>query len=113
MRAFCSTEHLNPEAIAAFADGELSRSASRRAMKHMLECPECFQDVLVQRRASARVKACKDDDLRAPDSLVAKLSGLCHEMQPAEPCGEDAHHKERSPIVAAVDATIRALRHRE
>lgn len=113
MRAFCSTEHLNPEAIAAFADGELSRSAARRAMKHIVECPECFQDVLAQRRASARVKACNDDNLRAPDSLVAKLSGLCHEMQSDEAHDEEPHHKERSPLVAAVDATLRALRHRE
>lgn len=113
MRAFCSTEHLNPEAIAAFADGELSRSAARRAMKHMLECPECFQDVLAQRRASARVKACNNDDLRAPDSLVARLSEMRHEMQSVEACDEEPHHKERSPLVAAVDATLRALRHRE
>ena len=113
MRAFCSTEHLNPEAIAAFVDGELSRSAARRAMKHMVECPECFQDVLAQRRASARVKACNNDDLRAPDSLVAKLSGLHHEIPSAEACDEEPQHKERSPLVVAVDAAFRALRHRE
>ena len=35
-KQFSSTEHLSPEAIAAFTDNELSATAARRARSHLM-----------------------------------------------------------------------------
>lgn len=73
---FSSTDHLSPEAVAAYVDNELSTAAYRRAQQHLTQCPECREDVAVQRGAAQRVRELCEEDVRAPSSLVAKLSGL-------------------------------------
>lgn len=102
-RSFCSTEHLHPEAVAAFVDGELSSGAVRRARLHMLQCEECLRDVVAQRRASARVRECNDDSLKAPASLLQKLTKLCAEADSLGP-----QVAEPSPL----ELKLRALRKR-
>ena len=75
-RHFSSTDHLSPEAVAAYVDNELSTAAYRRAQQHLAQCPECQDEVAAQRGASERVRGSCGEDVRAPSSLVAKLSGL-------------------------------------
>lgn len=73
---FASVDHLNPEAIAAFVDDELSEVAKHRARVHMIHCEECRSEVASQRSASQRIKACCNDDVHAPSSLIAKLAQI-------------------------------------
>ncbi|CAB0691689.1 anti-sigma factor [Corynebacterium diphtheriae] len=50
VRHFASVEHLNPEAVAAFVDNELSPAAAHRAKIHLVHCPECREEIHRQRR---------------------------------------------------------------
>ncbi|MET3943463.1 anti-sigma factor family protein [Corynebacterium mucifaciens] len=84
-REFKSTDHLNPEAVAAFVDGELSDSAFHRAAKHLAACDECRAEVDCQRKAANRLRVVGDSDVHAPASLVERLAGLC-----ADEPGSDA-----------------------
>ena len=47
-----SSQHLSDEAVAAAADGVLTRQARDRAARHLAECTECAQAVRVQREAA-------------------------------------------------------------
>lgn len=75
-REFNSTDHLNPEAVAAFVDGELSDSAFRRAARHLTDCDECSAEVDAQRRAANRLRVVDNSGVRAPASLVERLAGM-------------------------------------
>ena len=75
-REFNSTDHLNPEAVAAFVDGELSDSAFRRAARHLADCDECCAEVDAQRRAANRLRVVDNSGVHAPASLVERLAGM-------------------------------------
>ena len=75
-REFNSTDHLNPEAVAAFVDGELSDSAFRRAARHLTDCDECSAEVDAQRRAANRLRVVDNSGVHAPASLVERLAGM-------------------------------------
>ena len=75
-REFNSTDHLNPEAVAAFVDGELSNSAFRRAARHLEDCDECSAEVDAQRRAANRLRVVDNSAVHAPASLVERLAGM-------------------------------------
>lgn len=75
-REFNSTDHLNPEAVAAFVDGELSDSAFRRAARHLEDCDECSAEVDAQRRAANRLRVVDNSAVHAPVSLVERLAGM-------------------------------------
>ena len=75
-REFNSTDHLNPEAVAAFVDGELSDSAFRRAARHLEDCDECSAEVDAQRRAANRLRVVGNSGVHAPASLVERLAGM-------------------------------------
>ena len=75
-REFNSTDHLNPEAVAAFVDGELSDSAFRRAARHLSDCDECRAEVDAQRRAANRLRVVDNSGVHAPASLVERLAGM-------------------------------------
>uniref|UniRef100_UPI0021755793 anti-sigma factor family protein n=1 Tax=Corynebacterium diphtheriae TaxID=1717 RepID=UPI0021755793 len=66
VRHFASVEHLNPEAVAAFVDNELSPAAAHRAKIHLVHCPECREEIHRQRGGAARRGA------RAPTSKNAR-----------------------------------------
>lgn len=72
---FASTEHLNPEAIVAYVDNELSRAASARADAHLALCPDCAREVVAQSRARSILKTCHDE-VSIPDSLRTQLSAI-------------------------------------
>lgn len=75
-REFNSTDHLNPEAVAAYVDGELTAGAYRRATKHLDDCEECLAEVAAQRRAADRLRVADDSQVHAPASLVERLASL-------------------------------------
>ena len=80
-REFCSTDHLSTEAIAAFADGELSRHAAHRARLHIVACEECRREVNIQRSAAERLRSCgADESIRAPRTLVERLAQVAEEL---------------------------------
>ncbi|UIZ92907.1 zf-HC2 domain-containing protein [Corynebacterium sp. CNCTC7651] len=122
---FASTDHLSAEAVAAYVDNELSPSATRRANTHLARCPECREDVAVQRRAAERVRGSNgQDDVRAPRSLVARLAMLCEEEPPSTAAGPQEHaagyaagHATGHPpgdstVLHKVESAIRSLRPR-
>lgn len=77
------TDHLNPEAVAAFVDGELTASAHRRALDHLRECLECAAEVRGQEEASQALRATNSAaDIRAPHHLVAKISKFSAGCEP-------------------------------
>ncbi|EEI17426.1 hypothetical protein [Corynebacterium lipophiloflavum] len=102
-KGFFSTEHLSPEAVAAFADQELSESALHRARVHVVLCEECRAEVNHQRAAAEHLRCCNaDDSVRAPRSLVQKL---------AEMPENSLHEQPRSlrPVSELVEVAYRAL----
>lgn len=81
-RRFGSTEHLSPEAIAAFVDGELRMTAHLRAAHHMSICPQCAAEVDAQGQARAALRdSCP---IIVPTSLLGALSQIPHHA-PVDP----------------------------
>ena len=101
-----STEHLSPEAVAAFADQELSKSALHRARVHVVLCEECRAEVNHQRAAAEHLRCCNaDDSVRAPRSLVQKLAEMPENSRYEQPRGP-------RPVTELVEVAYRALRGR-
>lgn len=73
--SFDSIDHLSAEAVAAFVDGELAPRARVRALKHLMFCPECAEDVATQRHASAALHNCAAPP-SAPGDLFSRLSSI-------------------------------------
>src|SRR5437660_4266953 len=81
-----SEQHLMPDAVVAFVDGELSPTAWDRASAHIAKCPYCAAEVGAQRQARAAVKAA--DDPSAPDWLLASLRAIPEKVEiPTTPDG--------------------------
>lgn len=73
-RRFGSTEHLSPEAIAAFVDGELRMTAHLRAAHHLSLCPQCAAEVEAQQQARSALRdSCP---IIIPSSLLGMLSEI-------------------------------------
>ena len=67
-------QHLSDEAVAAYADGVLGRTARMRAERHLADCPECAYAVSIQREA---VFALRDAPLPAlPSGLLDRLRAV-------------------------------------
>lgn len=73
-RQFAPTEHLAPEAVAAFVDGELGMTAHMRATHHLALCPECVAAVDAQTSARARLR--ESGRVAIPDSLLSQLTQI-------------------------------------
>ncbi len=71
---FAPTEHLAVEAVVAYVDNELSKSAATRADAHLAMCPRCSDEVANQARARSLLRA--DNELTAPQSLLGQLSQI-------------------------------------
>ena len=118
-REFKSTDHLNPEAVAAFVDGELSDSAFHRAAKHLAACDECRAEVDCQRKAANRLRVVDDSDVHAPASLVERLAGLCAD-EPGSDVSSERFSAPRgklgrlgSALHSSVQSSLGALKRRE
>lgn len=66
--------HLQPDAVVAFVDGELTSTAYDRASAHIARCPLCAADTTVQRQARAAVQAAEAP--RMPAGLLAALRAI-------------------------------------
>ncbi|HET6209514.1 MAG TPA: hypothetical protein VFD94_03985 [Jatrophihabitans sp.] len=66
--------HLSEDAVAAFADGVLSASATIRARRHCAECAECADAVRGQREAAMMLRTAGAPAL--PAGLLDRLAGL-------------------------------------
>ncbi|HJQ01066.1 MAG TPA: hypothetical protein VJ851_05665 [Jatrophihabitans sp.] len=78
--------HLSEDAVAAFADGVLSSSATARARRHCAECTECAEAVRGQREAAMMLRAAGAPAL--PAGLLDRLAGLPMSAQlPPPPSG--------------------------
>lgn len=66
--------HLSEDAVAAFADGVLTSSATERARRHCASCSECAEAVRIQREAAMMLRSACAPSL--PSGLLARLAGL-------------------------------------
>ncbi|WP_040511625.1 hypothetical protein [Gordonia soli] len=73
-RRFAPTEHLAPEAVAAFVDGELGMTAHARAADHLAICTECIAAVDAQVAARARLRT--SGGISMPAGLLGALSQI-------------------------------------
>jgi len=81
-----SEQHLLPDAVVAFVDGELSATAHDRAAAHMARCSQCLADVVAQRQAASAVQAA--DAPVVPAALLATLRAIPQQIDmPAAPDG--------------------------
>lgn len=91
-REFASVEHLGPEAIAAYVDGEMTPAANRRAESHLRQCPECRAEVQQHRGTAHRVRCSSGmGDVHIPQALVERLNDIAAWCAPG-PSAEDTPH---------------------
>jgi hypothetical protein len=64
-------DHLSPEAIAAYVDGELAERPYDRATRHLSECAECAASVVAQGEARATLRSARVPSL--PSSVLSNL----------------------------------------
>ncbi|RUP91244.1 zf-HC2 domain-containing protein [Corynebacterium pseudodiphtheriticum] len=70
-------DHLGPEAITAFVDGEMTRKSEHNARVHLVLCESCRADVHRQRRAAQALRSCNgDQQVQVPESLLHRLRGI-------------------------------------
>lgn len=72
-------QHLAPDAVVAFVDGELSASAHDRACAHVARCPFCAAEVGAQRQASKVVR--ETDTPTVSSGLLASLMAIPQEVE--------------------------------
>jgi len=77
---------------------------------HIVACEECRREVNIQRSAAERLRSCgADESIRAPRTLVERLSQVGEQM----PAGEDgASRSAQGGASGKVDAILRALKRR-
>ncbi len=81
-----SEQHLLPDAVVAFVDGELSPTAHDRAAAHMARCPHCLAEIIAQRQAASAVQSA--DAPVVPAGLLATLRAIPQQVSmPAAPDG--------------------------
>ncbi len=81
-----SQQHLLPDAVVAFVDGELSPTAHDRAAAHMARCPHCLAEIVAQRQAASAVQSA--DAPMVPAGLLAALRAIPQQVDvPGTPDG--------------------------
>lgn len=81
-----SEQHLLPDAVVAFVDGELSATAHDRAASHMVRCACCAAEIVAQRQAASAVQSA--DMPAVPAALLATLRAIPQQVEmPATPDG--------------------------
>ncbi|WP_018684042.1 zf-HC2 domain-containing protein [Actinokineospora enzanensis] len=79
-------QHLLPDAVVAFVDGELGRTAHDRVAAHLAGCPWCAAEITTQRQARAAVQAAHTPTM--PAGLLAALCAIPQETElPSTPDG--------------------------
>jgi anti-sigma factor RsiW len=72
-------QHLLPDAVVAFVDGELSPTAHDRAAAHLARCPFCAAEAATQRQARSMMKAAPAP--AAPAGLLASLRSIPQDVE--------------------------------
>lgn len=81
-----SEQHLLPDVVVAFVDGELSATAHDRASSHIAKCAVCRTEIAAQRQAASAVHAA--NAFSAPAGLLASLRAIPDQVEmPAMPDG--------------------------
>ena len=81
-----SEQHLLPDAVVAFVDGELSATAHDRAAAHMARCAHCLAETVAQRQAASAVQTA--DAPAVPAGLLATLRAIPQQVDmPSTPDG--------------------------
>lgn len=69
-------DHLSPETVVSYIDGELSAKSQFLVTKHLLVCKQCAKAVSEQKKVSGTInKCCKKVDL--PQNLLKNLNNIC------------------------------------
>lgn len=69
-----SEQHLLPDVVVAFVDGELSATAHDRASSHLAKCTACVAEIRAQRQAASAVQSA--NAFAAPAGLLASLRAI-------------------------------------
>ena len=110
-RTFASVEHLSPEAVAAFADGEMVDSAAHRARVHLVQCRDCRMQTHRQRGASALLRHQNhSEELRAPKDLIARLTGIAKSLPVDGPGADSVPCAKPEDFLDRVETMLRAFR---
>lgn len=111
-RTFLSdVDHLGPEAVAAFVDGELTPQAEQRASTHLEHCPECREEIERQRAAAEAIHAASDlRELKASAGLLAKLASIERECSPDGPNADSVTACRPAGLVDRMEVFLRTVR---
>jgi len=74
-------DHLTPEAVVAFVDGELAPGPRARAVQHVDRCPECTAQVRGQRQARAELRTAGGPTV--PLNLLSSLRSIPSRTDPS------------------------------
>ncbi|AJE32859.1 hypothetical protein B842_05040 [Corynebacterium humireducens NBRC 106098 = DSM 45392] len=110
-REFASVEHLSPEAVAAFVDGELTDLACHRARVHLVHCAECRAEIERQRGASEWLRGSNiGEDVRAPHELLARLAGIASAPPRSGPDAESTPTPVPEGLLDKMEMILRAVK---
>lgn len=110
-RQFASVEHLSPEAVAAFVDGELTDLAAHRARVHLVHCAECRAEIERQRGASEWLRGSNiTDEVRAPRDLLNRLAGIATGPVCPGPDAESTPTQEPQGLLDRMEMLMRAVK---
>lgn len=76
-------DHLNLDAVVAFADGEMSLTAFQRAAAHIARCPDCATEVAEQTAARQQLRSAACPSI--PSSLLDALRSIPVALPAAPP----------------------------
>ncbi|HEX6357087.1 zf-HC2 domain-containing protein [Actinophytocola sp.] len=77
-----SDQHLLPDVVVAFVDGELSPTAHDRASSHLARCAVCAAETAAQRQAASAVQSA--NAFSAPAGLLANLRAIPQQVEMPE-----------------------------
>ena len=105
-------DHLGPEAVAAFVDGEMSRKSAHNARVHLVLCDNCRADVHRQRKAAQALRNCNhDDQVQASESLLDSLRRIAAETDNAAKTKQDNGRVNKQPeLLERIEKLARAMR---
>lgn len=106
-----AVDHLGPEAVAAFVDGEMSPQATHRARVHIVHCAECREEVARQRAAADAIHEATDlNELKAPEGLMARLASIESTCSMDGPDAESVCMGRPEGIVDRMEIFLRTVR---
>ncbi|WP_227659040.1 MULTISPECIES: anti-sigma factor [unclassified Corynebacterium] len=110
-RVFASVDHLNPEVVAAFVDGELGATALHRARVHLVQCGECRSEVHRQRLAAEALhEANWTPDVRPPSELLGRLHDIAKGACAPGPGAEAVPTPRPETMLDKLEVFVRTMR---